>query len=80
MAKNFAVNTKHYGSKKVMSNKDPAAVSLGRKGGKVGGPARARKLSGSKKKTIASHAANTRWGNKTGYSMPAHYLRTPKSH
>lgn len=80
MPKTFAVNTKHYGSTKTKGNKDPAAVSLGRKGGKVGGPARARKLSGAKKADIASHAANKRWGNKSSYSLPAHYLRVPKHH
>lgn len=80
MAQKLTVNTKHYGSTKVKGNKDPAAVSLGRKGGKVGGHARARKLSGSKKTSIASHAANARWGNKTSYAKPAHYLRTPKAH
>lgn len=60
--------------------KDPAAVSLGRKGGKVGGRARANALSGSKRSQIAKHSANARWGNKTSYQLPAHYLRKPKHH
>jgi hypothetical protein len=72
-------NTKHRGVK-ARGAKDPAAVSLGRKGGNVGGRARAKALSGAKKHQIASHAANARWGNKTQYQMPAHYLRTPKAH
>lgn len=55
--------------------KNPAAVSLGSLGGKVGGPARARKLSGSKRGQIAKHAANSRWGNRTAYKKPATYTR-----
>lgn len=73
-------NTKHYGKVTSRGAKDPAAVSLGRKGGKVGGHARARSLSGAKKQTIAKHAANARWGNRTTYTLPAHYLRKPKHH
>ena len=45
-------------------NKDPAAVSLGRKGGLKGGIARAHSLSEAKRKKIAQDAANKRWGNK----------------
>jgi hypothetical protein len=37
--------------------KDPAAVALGRKGGK----ARAEKLSGDRRKEIASQGADSRW-------------------
>lgn len=44
-------------------DKNPAAVKLGRKGGLVGGPARAAKLSPEKRKQIAVKAANKRWGN-----------------
>jgi hypothetical protein len=73
-------NPKHRESVKSRGAKDPAAVSLGRKGGKKGGPARAKALSGAKRTQIAKHSANARWGNKTQYSMPAHYLRTPKHH
>ena len=62
-----APNPKHRGSIKPTGAKDPAAVSLGRKGGKVGGRARAASLSGAKKNQIAKHAANARWGNKTQY-------------
>lgn len=41
--------------------KDPAAVALGRKGGLVGGKARAAKLSKRKRAEIASNAASARW-------------------
>jgi hypothetical protein len=41
--------------------KNPAAVALGRLGGKVGGKARAAKLSPAKRKAIAKKAAATRW-------------------
>lgn len=42
--------------------KNRAAVSLGRKGGKVGGAARAAKLSPEKRAEIARTAAAKRWG------------------
>jgi len=41
--------------------KDPAAVSLGRKGGLKGGTARAQSLSSEKRKEIAQKAAKARW-------------------
>jgi hypothetical protein len=41
--------------------KNPAAVALGRLGGKKGGPARAAKLSAKKRSQIARKAAMTRW-------------------
>jgi len=41
--------------------KDPAAVALGRKGGLVGGKARAAKLSSAERSAIARAAANARW-------------------
>lgn len=44
--------------------KNPAAVALGRLGGKKGGPARAAALSPRKRKLIAKKAAETRWGKK----------------
>ena len=43
------------------AKKNPAAVALGRLGGKKGGPARAKSLSAAKRKEIAKKAANTRW-------------------
>jgi hypothetical protein len=41
--------------------KNPAAVELGRLGGKKGGPARAKKLSAARRKEIAKSAAKARW-------------------
>lgn len=44
------------------SEKNPAAVALGRMGGLKGGKARAAKLSAKKRKAIAKKAAKARWG------------------
>jgi hypothetical protein len=44
--------------------KNPAAVALGRLGGKVGGNARAQALSPEKRTEIARKAAAKRWGTK----------------
>ena len=41
--------------------KNPAAVALGRLGGKKGGPARAKKLSAERRREIARKAAQARW-------------------
>jgi hypothetical protein len=41
--------------------RNPAAVELGRKGGLKGGPARARKLSATKRKQLAKRAVMKRW-------------------
>lgn len=41
--------------------KNPAAVALGKLGGKKGGPARAAKLSKSRRSEIAKEAAKARW-------------------
>jgi hypothetical protein len=41
--------------------KDPAAVSLGRKGGLKGGKARAESMSPARRTEIAKRAAATRW-------------------
>lgn len=41
--------------------KDPAAVALGRKGGKKGGPARAAKLTAEQRSESARKAVQTRW-------------------
>jgi hypothetical protein len=43
------------------SQKDPAAVALGRRGGLKGGKARAAKLSPEKRAEIARRAAQARW-------------------
>lgn len=44
-----------------LEGKNPAAVALGRMGGKKGGPARAKKLSAQRRKQIARDAARARW-------------------
>ena len=46
------------------SEKNPAAVALGKLGGKKGGPARAEKLSPERRSEIAKKAAQTRWAKK----------------
>lgn len=46
----------------VPSQKNPAAVALGKLGGAKGGKARAAKLSASERKNIAIRAARIRWG------------------
>ena len=45
------------------NGRNAAAVSLGRLGGKKGGPARAKKLSKKRRIEIAKRAAETRWKN-----------------
>lgn len=45
--------------------KNPAAVELGRLGGKKGGPARASKLTPEQRKEIAKKAAKARWSKKS---------------
>lgn len=44
--------------------KNPAAIALGRLGGKKGGPARAAKLTAEQRKEIAKKAADSRWKQK----------------
>ena len=44
--------------------KNPAAVALGRLGGKRGGPARAKKLDSETRSEIARKAARARWSKK----------------
>ena len=44
-----------------LGSKNPAAVALGRLGGLKGGPARAKRLSRSRRSRIARKAANARW-------------------
>ena len=43
------------------SEKNPAAVALGRRGGLKGGPARAEALSPTRRRQIALRAAQARW-------------------
>jgi hypothetical protein len=45
----------------VKRKKDPAAVALGRKGGKKGGPARAAKLTAEQRSESARKAVQARW-------------------
>jgi hypothetical protein len=42
--------------------KNPAAVALGKLGGRKGGPARAQALTAKRRTAIAKKAAKTRWG------------------
>ena len=44
------------------AKKNPHAVALGRKGGKVGGKARAASLTAEERRAIAVKAARARWG------------------
>ena len=44
-----------------VADKNPAAVALGRLGGRRGGPARAEKLSAQERHDIAKKAALVRW-------------------
>ncbi len=44
--------------------KNPHAVALGRKGGKIGGVVRAERLSPEQRHLIAKAAAKARWGRK----------------
>jgi hypothetical protein len=52
-------------AEEVRAEKNPHAVALGKLGGNKGGKARAKALSGKKRRAIASKAANARWGNDT---------------
>lgn len=45
----------------IVSEKNPAAVALGRLGGRKGGPARAAKLTPQRRQEIAKRAAAARW-------------------
>jgi len=47
------------------SDKNPAAVALGKLGGRKGGLARARNLSPAKQRQIAKKAAKARWSKKS---------------
>jgi hypothetical protein len=50
--------------KKAEHQKDPAAVALGRKGGLVGGHARAAKMTSEERAESARKAAQSRWAAK----------------
>src|SRR5881394_1559615 len=49
----------------ITKRKNPAAVALGRKGGKKGGPARAAKLSPEQRSESARNAVRARWAKAT---------------
>jgi len=49
------------GAPLIKSKKNPAAVALGKLGGRVGGKARAAKLTPEQRRKIASDAARARW-------------------
>lgn len=49
--------------------KNPAAVALGRKGGKKGGPARAAKLTPQERSESARKAVQARWSKANGEDM-----------
>lgn len=51
-----------------LAGKNPAAVALGRLGGKKGGKARAAKLSPERRSDIARKAAQARWQAQRGQS------------
>jgi hypothetical protein len=51
-----------------VKNKNPAAVALGRKGGKKGGPARAAKLTPVQRSDSARKAVQARWAKNKGSS------------
>lgn len=53
------------GAQEHQPEKDPAAVSLGRKGGLKGGKARARALTAEERSEIAKAAAAARWNKGT---------------
>ena len=55
---------KGYAIDSVEDEKNPAAVALGRLGGKKGGKARAEKLTPEKRSEIAKKAAEARWQKK----------------
>jgi hypothetical protein len=58
-----------------VKRKNPAAVALGRKGGKKGGPARAAKLTPEQRSESARNAVRARWGkglrNRASEAKPA---------
>lgn len=49
------------GEPEIDDGKNPAAVALGRLGGKKGGKARAEQLSPERRREIARYAASVRW-------------------
>lgn len=64
IAKGLAdIATGEFGDQSPQYGKNPAAVALGRLGGKKGGKARAKKLTPLKRREIAQKAARARWAS-----------------
>ena len=57
----LAAHTQPQDTSQKSRKKNPAAVALGKLGGKKGGHARAKKLSPEQRKAIAEKAARARW-------------------
>jgi hypothetical protein len=57
----FQLVQKATGQEPKASGKNPEAVKRGKKGGKIGGPARAEALTDRQLKNIARNAARKRW-------------------
>jgi hypothetical protein len=67
---------------KAAKRKDPAAVALGRKGGKKGGPARAAKLTATQRSESARKAVQARWAKAkegTDHTVKSAKMETPAS-
>ncbi len=61
------------------SNKNQNAVALGSRGGKIGGKARAEKLSPARRSQIASQAARARWKKKDAPSKQGRIISKPNA-
>jgi hypothetical protein len=59
------------------TKKDPAAVALGRKGGKKGGPARAAKLNARQRSESARKAVQARWSKAKEHRLVAGRTTAP---
>lgn len=59
---NTAARERYESARAEESGKDPAAVSLGRRGGLKGGPARVRNMTPEQLSESARKAARARWG------------------
>jgi hypothetical protein len=60
----IAANVVEQATDEAKIEKNPAAVALGRLGGKKGGRARAKKLTPEQRSEIARKAAKARWANR----------------
>ena len=60
-ARIVAASTSEEPTKKAAHKKNPHAVALGRRGGKMGGKARAKALTAEERSEIAKTAARARW-------------------